>query len=123
MKNLLLAPVVMLVFMFQSFFIGQAYADSAQLDAINKKLDAESNAFFVEQGKERAEFMKQHHDIIEKQDRHAKADREGRHHQKELTPQDESTFQAFVQKQAAEKQAFFAKFYQERNALLSTVTK
>jgi len=140
MKNILLGPVFMLLFLPQvSFGANQTtvvpnpapLVDPA-LAAFNQKQDAESVAFFNQQGQERGAFIQANQAIIAKQDQIGKwklTHSSGQGHQGlsagsspswQLTPQEQSTLAAFVAKQQSDKMAFFAKLTKERQDFLNS---
>lgn len=132
MKNILLGSIFMLVFLPQVSFgatqtPGSSFVDPA-LAAFQAHQDSESRDFFQQQSQERADFGKQNPDVMSKHDQRFKAmlaidmaRRTGKSTQGLDTPADEDpAFQAFVDKQRAEGQAFFAKLAQEKQAFLSS---
>jgi hypothetical protein len=128
MKNILWGAVFAVVFLPQmSFGANQSsvgFAPAAfvnpELTAFNQQQDEQARAFFAGQAFERGNFIKSNKDIVDKQDRRARARREGRPDPHELTAQDESTYAAFVAKQQADKAAFLSQLAQARQAFLSS---
>jgi len=133
MKNIFWASIIILVFLPQlTFGADQAAAlSSPQTAAFIKQQDADSIAFFQQQAAERADFMKQHPDIIAKMDQQGRAMLEYKNalsHQGSAgypsslgappAPVVDDTYSAFMQKQLSDKEAFLAKQIQEKDSFL-----
>jgi len=119
--------IILALFVITGFLTQISFAISPALDAFNQQQGAESGAFWAQQAKERDDFGKQHADALANHDKHFKATHDldmARRSGKstvglENPPADDPAFSAFVAKQQSDKEAFFAKLNQEREAFLS----
>jgi len=130
MKNICPRLIFMLVLLPQvSFGADQASVVDPRVAACNKIEDVESNAFFAQQVQERAAWIKAHQALIAKQDligtwgmAQNDAQRTGSTFSDPIPPpltsEEQSIFDAFKEKQQSDKEAFFSKFYPERDHCL-----
>ena len=121
MKNILLGPVFILVFLPQMSFGAPV---DPRVAACNQQMDAAGTAFYGQQGIDRDAFKKLHPDLIAKHDLRYKQMLAYRIAQQKgdwtvpPAPDEDAAMAAFIQKQESDKEAFLANLYAQRNKCL-----